>query len=67
MNQIPPRANLTVAEIAAFLGVSDSTVYEALHTGEIPWFKIKGQYRIPRDEFLERRAAQIRASLALAD
>ena len=52
MLDLPPRANLSVAEIAKFLHVSDQTVYDLIHLGEIHAKQIGRQYRIPRDRFL---------------
>jgi excisionase family DNA binding protein len=50
---LPDHANLTPREIAAFLRVSLSTIYESLNAHDIPSVRIRHQIRIPRDHFLE--------------
>ena len=50
---------VTVAELAAILGVADRTAYEAVRSGEVPAFRIGRQYRIP--------TARLRALLGLED
>ena len=42
---------LTVAEVALRLKVADRTVYAMLASGEMPGFKIRGQWRLRRDAF----------------
>lgn len=42
---------LTVAEVALRLKVADRTVYAMLAEGEMPGFKIRGQWRLRRDAF----------------
>lgn len=41
---------LTVSEVAQLLRVGKNTVYRALEEGELPGFKIRGCWRIPRVE-----------------
>lgn len=41
---------LTVSEVAQLLRVGKNTVYRALEEGELPGFKIRGCWRIPRSE-----------------
>jgi len=50
---------VTVAELAAILGVADHTAYEAVRIGQVPSFRIGRQYRIP--------TAGLRALLGLED
>ena len=50
--ELPPGAILTVAQIAAYLGVSDQTVYDLLELGEIPAKRVGRQWRIRREKFL---------------
>jgi excisionase family DNA binding protein len=50
---------VTVAELAAILGVADRTAYEAVRSGQVPAFRIGRQYRIP--------TAGLRALLGLED
>ena len=39
---------LTVPEVAALLKVADKTVYTMAQRGEIPAFKVRGQWRFKR-------------------
>lgn len=39
---------LTVLEVAALLKVADKTVYTMAQKGEIPAFKVRGQWRFRR-------------------
>lgn len=42
---------LTIKEVAALLQLAEKTVYAMAQAGEIPAFKIRGQWRIKRTEF----------------
>jgi excisionase family DNA binding protein len=42
---------LTIKEAAALLKLAEKTVYTMAQSGEIPAFKIRGQWRITRSEF----------------
>ena len=42
---------LTIKEAAALLKLAENTVYTMAQPGEIPAFKIRGQWRIKRSEF----------------
>ena len=42
---------LLLPEVAQWLRVADKTVYTMAQPGEIPAFKIRGQWRIKRSEF----------------
>jgi excisionase family DNA binding protein len=42
---------LTIKEAAALLKLAEKTVYTMAQAGEIPAFKIRGQWRIKRSEF----------------
>ena len=44
----PPE--LTVLEVAALLKVADKTVYTMAQKGEIPAFKVRGQWRFRRTD-----------------
>jgi len=49
---------LTVAEVAAFLRVSERTVYRLLEAGVLPGFKVGARWRVREDKlwaFLERK------------
>jgi len=48
MTSIPDRPTFGVKKAAEFLGVSPSTVYEALYRKEIPGVKIGSRWIIPR-------------------
>lgn len=39
---------LTIKEVAALLKLAEKTVYTMANAGEIPAFKIRGQWRIKR-------------------
>jgi excisionase family DNA binding protein len=45
-----PDEVLTIKEVAALLKLADKTVYAMAQAGEIPAFKIRGQWRIKRAE-----------------
>lgn len=45
-----PDEVLTIKEVAALLKLAEKTVYAMAAAGEIPAFKIRGQWRIRRTE-----------------
>jgi len=45
-----PDEVLTIKEVAALLKLAEKTVYAMANAGEIPAFKIRGQWRIKRAE-----------------
>lgn len=45
-----PDEVLTIKEVAALLKLAEKTVYAMAAAGEIPAFKIRGQWRIKRTE-----------------
>lgn len=49
VNPIPDEV-LTIKEVAALLKLAEKTVYAMAAAGEIPAFKIRGQWRIKRTE-----------------
>ena len=54
-----PDEILTVQEIAILLKLADKTVYSMAQGGELPAFKVRGQWRIRRVDFeawMERQA-----------
>jgi excisionase family DNA binding protein len=54
-----PDEILTVQEIAILLKLADKTVYSMAQVGELPAFKVRGQWRIRRvdfDAWMERQA-----------
>jgi len=55
-----PDEVLTIKEVAALLKLAEKTVYAMAQAGEIPAFKIRGQWRITRTELNQRIDAQPR-------
>ena len=54
---------LTVQEVAALLKVADKTVYAMAKDGELPAFKVRGQWRCRRvdiDAWIQRQTSQKR-------
>jgi len=51
---------LTIKEVAALLKLAEKTVYAMAQAGEIPAFKIRGQWRIRRTELKQWMDAQPR-------
>lgn len=50
---------LTIQEIAILLKLADKTVYSMAQAGELPAFKVRGQWRVRRIDFeawMERQA-----------
>ena len=50
---------LTIQEIAILLKLADKTVYSMAQAGELPAFKVRGQWRVRRVDFetwMERQA-----------
>ena len=45
-----PDAILTLPEVADLLKVADKTVYTMAQKGELPAFKVRGQWRFKRDD-----------------
>jgi excisionase family DNA binding protein len=45
-----PDEVLTIKEVAAMFKLAEKTVYAMAQAGEIPAFKIRGQWRIKRTE-----------------
>jgi excisionase family DNA binding protein len=60
-----PDEVFTIKEVAALLKLADKTVYAM--AGEIPAFKIRGQWRIKRAEFDTWIDAQPRGASAKED
>ncbi len=42
---------LTIKEIAATLKLAEKTVYAMAQAGELPVFKVRGQWRMRKDDF----------------
>jgi excisionase family DNA binding protein len=45
-----PDEVLTIKEVAALLKLAEKTVYAMANAGEVPAFRVRGQWRIKRDE-----------------
>jgi len=55
---------LTLPEVAQLLKVAEKTVYTMSQKGELPAFKVRGQWRFKRediDAWIERQKAALRA------
>ena len=50
---------LTITEVATLLKVADKTVYTMAQRGEIPCFKVRGQWRFRRSDLDSWIAAQL--------
>ncbi len=53
-----PEAAITVRDVAAYLNVTERTVYRLAQRGELPGFKVAGAWRFRRrdiDAWLERQ------------
>jgi len=61
---------MTVREVAAYLRVTDKTVYRLLRRGEIPAAKVGHQWRFAKasiDEWLGRSSVRAKASILVID
>jgi len=57
IDTLPPKANLRPQEVADFLDISSSKVYQLIHNGSLPSKRIDGAIKIPRADFSEWYAA----------
>ena len=53
----------TIREVAAILKLAEKTVYSMAHAGELPAFKVRGQWRIRRVDFEKWIAAQAKMAM----
>jgi excisionase family DNA binding protein len=53
----------TVAEAAQLLGLSEPTVYRAIHAGEFPAIKVRGRYVVPARAIDEMETAALAAAV----
>ncbi len=56
---------LTIQEVAALMKIADKTVYTMAQRGEIPAFKVRGQWRVRRDDldgWMKEQVSGARAS-----
>jgi excisionase family DNA binding protein len=54
-----PDEILTLPEVAQLLKVADKTVYTMAQKGELPAFKVRGQWRFRRQDLDSWMAAQV--------
>ncbi len=58
-----PDEILTIRDVAALLKLADKTVYSMAQRGELPAFKVRGQWRIRRvdlDRWVEQQLGEQR-------
>ena len=58
---MPQDEVLTVRDVAGVLRLAEKTVYSMVQAGELPAFKVRGQWRIRRVDFDEWMVEQSRA------
>jgi excisionase family DNA binding protein len=49
LDKLPARANLRPKEVAAYLNVSTTLIYDLIRSGDLPAVKLGRHYRISRD------------------
>jgi excisionase family DNA binding protein len=57
---------LTLPEVAVLLKVAEKTVYTMARKGQIPAFKVRGQWRFKHDDidrWIDEQTASIKATL----
>ena len=57
---------LTLPEVAVLLKVAEKTVYTMARSGQIPAFKVRGQWRFKRDDidrWIDEQKASVKANL----
>ena len=58
---------LTLPEVAVLLKVAEKTVYTMAQTGQIPAFKVRGQWRFKRDDierWIDEQKAVVKGNAA---
>jgi excisionase family DNA binding protein len=58
---------LTIKDVAAILKLAEKTIYSMAQDGELPAFKVRGQWRIRRVDFDKWIANQVGAGMAEND
>lgn len=53
---------LTIKEVAGLLKLTEKTVYSMAQQGELPAFKVRGQWRIRRTDFDDWMTRQAQAA-----
>ena len=51
LEKLPPKANLSIKEVADYLGISPQKVYQMVACGSLPSKRIDRTIRIPRETF----------------
>jgi excisionase family DNA binding protein len=62
-----PDSILTLPEVAALLKVAEKTVYTMAQRGQLPAFKVRGQWRFKRfdlDQWIEDQKAAVKEDAA---
>ena len=57
---------LTFPEVAILLKVAEKTVYTMARNGQLPAFKVRGQWRFKRDDidrWIDEQTASVKANL----
>jgi excisionase family DNA binding protein len=57
---------LTLPEVAVLLKVAEKTVYTMARSGQLPAFKVRGQWRFKRDDidrWIDEQTASVKANL----
>ena len=62
-----PDEILTIKDVAALLKIGDKTAYSMAQDGELPGFKVRGQWRFRRTDLLAWIEDQKRAAAAKED
>jgi len=65
-----PDAILTLPEVAALLKVAEKTVYTMAQRGQLPAFKVRGQWRFKQldlDRWIEDQKAIVRSENSKGD
>lgn len=52
MSKANEQTYMTVREVSDYLGVSQTAVYELIHSQDFPVFRIGSRVRIPKEAFL---------------
>jgi len=58
---------LTIRDVAALLKVGEKTIYTMAQTGDLPGFKVRGQWRFRRSDIDAWIAAQVEQAKARPD
>ena len=62
---MPDDEVLTIKEVAAYLKIGEKTAYSMAQAGELPGFKVRGQWRFQRsdlDRWIEQQKASVERS-----